>query len=179
MKSLAKLLLPLTGLTREILEVYTPIITDIGFKYKRDKAKRNKYMIYIRVGSNLQFIKYLKEELNLIKIFEEDDNKWVVGLECIEEFEEDWSHFLTGKYSKISLNTRNKIMEELGTEVRDYWLRVMRKNKNDIIDHIKESLDQTKRTPLERKREAKEMYEESKSLFDNQELHKKPTLNVI
>lgn len=179
MREPVRLLLPFTGITAEILDDFKPTILDVGFKYGMSASRNNKFTIFIRLKSDLNFMRYLRDVMHILNIHEELDNNWVIELECLYEYINDWDLFIKGQYSKISLNGRNKILNNLPDLEREEWERIMRKSKDDIIGHIQSKLDKTNRSPVERRRIAEALYKENDGSLDTQELYKKPHLNTI
>lgn len=174
---MGQLLLPLVGVKKKLLEKYKVEILNVGFKYREYSTRTIIYTLFIRIKKNERFLDYLRDNVSLLKYYEIKGEEQIVMLECLPEHAEDWNIIIRGKYSKVSAVGKAAILSNLGERKED-WRRVFNKNKEDILNNIKEGLKHKKppMTPMKRHEVAMDLLE---SVPPNYEMYKKLKKNFV
>lgn len=151
-----QLLLPLVGVRKKLLEKYKVVIHNVGFKYEKHGTRTVPYTLFIRIQENYEFLKYLNENVSVLKYYQEYE-ELILMLECLHNHTDDWKTIIRGKYSKISGVGKAAILANLG-ERKEEWRKVFNKTKDDVISHIEAGLNRPKLTPRQRREVAEDLY---------------------
>lgn len=167
LNSAGQLLLPLVGVTRDDLRRYKVEVKQVGFRYSKVSRKTQPYTIYIRIARNEDFVGFLDNNRSLLQVNMENDEQ-IIKLECLPDYAVDWEHIIKGRYSKVSYNTRKKILKGLD-KTKSQWEKIFRRKEEDILEHIEGKLKS--HSPVKRRELAKEFLQDIN--MDTYELYPK------